>query len=72
MQISTDVTEFKKSLSSESPISKRTESAFLKPRLHVTKVSSNAIELDSSRVTLSSIAAIELKLTDNAPKLSLL
>ena len=58
-----------KSLSQESPISKRTEPAFLKPRFKVTKVSSieievNAIELNSSRGTFSSFSsiAIELKL----------
>ena len=50
----------KKSLSQASPISKRTEPAFLKPCPKVTKVSSIAIEFKSSRGTFSSIA-IELK-----------
>ena len=53
-QIPTDVIWFKKFLSQESPISKRTEPASLKPRLKVTKVSS--IELDLLRATFSSIA----------------
>ena len=64
MQISTAVIEFKKSLCQKSPVSKRTEPAFLKPRIEVTKVSSIAIERDrtySWRGTFCSIA-IELKI----------
>ena len=58
MQISPDVIGFKKSLYQESPISKSTEPAFLKPRLKVTKVSSIAIELNLSRGTFNSIAIL--------------
>ena len=57
MQIQTD----EPSLSQASPISKRTEPAFLKPCPKLTKVSSIAIELKSSGGTLRSIA-IELKI----------
>ena len=46
---------YKIRVSQELPIPKGTESAFLKPRLKVTKVSSIAIKVDSLRVTFSSI-----------------
>ena len=52
MQIQTGVIGFKQSLSQASPISKRTEPAFLKPCPKVTKVISIAIELKWSRGTI--------------------
>ena len=61
MQISSDVIGLKKVLVPGAQISKRTEPAFLSPCPKVTKVSSIAIELKSSRGTFSSIA-IELNI----------